>query len=119
MINSKDQYNKILEQGFGYHGTDCNGIESIINCGYIECNYFGERGFYLSDDFWDAINHGQYVLVIPISKADHLVFDEINDGVFFWGRKKINGAGITITSLPLGEDKRVFDDINKHYENNI
>jgi hypothetical protein len=71
-----------------YHGTSSENIAKIIACKYLESDYLGSPGIYLTDDPYVAGNFGSYVLMLPICTIDvaNLHTDDVNDGILHKGR---------------------------------
>jgi hypothetical protein len=85
-----------------YHGTDIDGLKSIIECGYIGTDYFGETGTFLADNYLWAENHGKFVFYFDDIKPKEIALDGTNDGYYFKGKLDIKrAAGIMVNPLYL------------------
>ena len=87
-----------------YHGTDAAGIEGIITKKKISVKYFDGNGFYLTKNFEDANNHGQYVLVFKNIEESKLETDDVNDGYLYRGSLEIS----EISEIIIIKDDRRF-----------
>jgi hypothetical protein len=91
-----------------YHGTNLEGIIGIYHKRQAGVNYFDGVGLYLTKDFDDANNHGQYVLQFRAIDESKLEQDDTNDGYFYRGEIPFNAIEM-IMMEPL--DGRVINDI--------
>jgi hypothetical protein len=97
----------IKKESVFYHGTDSNGLLGILTDKKIGTPYFDGVGFFLSKDFEDSHNHGQYVLVFSKIDLSKIVTDDVNDGFFYKGFLSIDFVDYIIVS---GNDRRIARD---------
>jgi hypothetical protein len=98
----------IKKESVFYHGTDSKGLQGILIDKKIGTPYFDEVGFFLSKDFEDSHNHGQYVLVFSKIDLTKIQTDDVNDGFFHKGFLSIDFIDYIIVS---GNDRRIANDL--------
>lgn len=91
-----------------YHGTDLKGILAIIESRNLGVTYFDAEGVYLTKDYEDALNHGQYVFRFINIDLRKLETDDENDGFFHRGLLSIDDAEDVVVSK---DDRRVVRDL--------
>lgn len=98
-----------------YHSTNLKGLEGImLNKMQIECDYFDEKGFFVSENIEHSKIFGYVTIHIPKEKIDpnNLVNDGVNDGLFHIGALDIKDCLVTFENC----DRYKLDHFNYIYK---